>query len=126
VVRDALHAAAHGAGETAQLCTIDTEFTFHLRLLIRWRTVGTAFAQLLRLVTIQVILIAGNPTAAQVSVSTAIDVDISDPRWVSDLVEAVTFQAKEGARQLSTYLLEARRPPTDFVPLAAFVTETAR
>jgi hypothetical protein len=78
------------------------------------------------LVVIQVILVAGDSKASQVTVSTAIDVDTRDPRSAAGLVDTIAFQAQEGARKLSAHLLGEQGLRSDFVPLAAVVAEAAR
>mgnify|MGYP001210638466 CR=1 FL=1 len=100
--------------------------TIRLRLLIRARANGIALARSPSIVVIQMILVAGDSTASQVTVSTMIDINTSDPRWAAAFVDTIAFQAQEGARQLSSHLLGAQRPPTGFVPLAALIGEAAR
>jgi hypothetical protein len=87
------------------------------------QTAGITLAPTRPLVTIHVILIAGDCVTEQVTVSTAIDIDLGNPHRVSDLAETIAFQVKEGARHLSAQLLEAEPPPSSFVPLAAVVAE---
>ena len=71
---------------------------------------------------IQIQLVAGEEDAESVSVSTTIEVNTRDPRWPAWLVDAVTYQAQEGARRLRDQLVEQRALPGDcFVPLAAVV-----
>jgi len=61
------------------------------------------------------------------SVSTTVDIDVADPRWPAWLVDAVTFQAQEGARRLRDQLAVQRAIPghasaeSRFVPLAAVI-----
>ncbi len=78
---------------------------------------------------IQIQLAAGDEDADGVSVSTTIEVNTGDPRWPTWLVDAVTFQAQEGARRLRDQMIEQQALPGDgFVPLAAVVpvAETGR
>ena len=71
---------------------------------------------------IQVLLVADGPDAATTTVSTTIEVGTADPRWPAWLVDAVTFQAQEGARRLRDQLVAQRAITGDgFVPLAAVV-----
>lgn len=71
---------------------------------------------------IQISLAAGDDDADGVSVSTTIEVNTGDPRWPAWLVDAVTYQAQEGARKLRDQLVDQRALPGDgFVPLAAVV-----
>src|SRR5207247_11346852 len=50
-----------------------------------------------RLMVIQVLLVADDPDGAATTVSTTIEINITDPRWPAWLVDAITFQAQEGA-----------------------------
>jgi hypothetical protein len=78
---------------------------------------------------IQISLVTGDEHAEGVSVSTTIEVNTGDPRWPAWLVDAVTYQAQEGARKLRDQLVDQRALPGDgFVPLAAVVpvAETER
>jgi hypothetical protein len=77
------------------------------------------------LVVVHMLLIVGDSTA-QVTVSTMIDVNTSDPRWAAGFADTIAFQAQEGARRLSAHLLDEQWPPTDFVPLATLISEAAR
>ena len=71
---------------------------------------------------IQIQLVAEEEDADRVSVSTTIEVNTRDPRWPAWLVDAVTYQAQEGARRLRDQLVDQRALPDDsFVPLAAVV-----
>jgi hypothetical protein len=71
---------------------------------------------------IQVMLAAEGPELGETTVSTTIEVNVTDPRWPAWLVEAVTYQAQEGARRLRDQLVEQQALPGDgFVPLAAVV-----
>jgi hypothetical protein len=71
-------------------------------------------------VVIQLMLVAEGPDAAATTVSTTIEVNITDPRWPAWLVDAITFQAQEGARRLRDQLIEQQAIAGDgFVPLAA-------
>jgi hypothetical protein len=71
---------------------------------------------------IEISLVAGDEDADGVRVSTTIEVNTGDPRWPTWLVDAVTYQAQEGARKLREHLVEQRALPGDgFVPLAAVV-----
>jgi uncharacterized alpha-E superfamily protein len=71
---------------------------------------------------IQVLLVADDPEAGETTVSTTIEVNTTDPRWPAWLVDAVTFQAQEGARQLRDQMIEQHALEGDgFVPLAAVV-----
>lgn len=69
---------------------------------------------------VSILLSAGDPDADGVSVSTAFEIDLDDPRWQAWLVDSVAGQAKEGARQLRDQLIaEQGLPVTGFVPLSA-------
>ena len=71
---------------------------------------------------IKVLLVADGPDAGTTSVSTTIEVNTADPRWPAWLVDAVTFQAQEGARKLRDQLIEQHAIAGErFVPLAAVV-----
>ena len=71
---------------------------------------------------IQVLLVADGPDGAATSVSTTIEITTTDPRWPLWLVDAITFQAQEGARRLRDHLVDQQALPWDgFVPLAAVV-----
>jgi uncharacterized alpha-E superfamily protein len=71
---------------------------------------------------IQVLLVAEGPDAGTTTVSTTIEVNTADPRWPAWLVDAVTFQAQEGARKLRDQMIEQHAIAGDrFVPLAAVV-----
>src|SRR5438132_2628247 len=75
-----------------------------------------------RLMVIQVLLVADGPDGAATSVSTTIEINTTDPRWPAWLVDAITFQAQEGARRLRDQLIEQQAIAGDgFVPLAAVV-----
>ncbi len=51
-----------------------------------------------------------------------VEVNTADPRWPAWLVDAVTFQAQEGARKLRDQMIEQQAIAGDrFVPLAAVV-----
>jgi len=78
---------------------------------------------------IEVLLVAEHPAGGTTTVSTTIEVNTVDPRWPAWLVDAVTFQAQEGARRLRDQLFAQQAIPGDgFVPLAAVVAaaEAAR
>ena len=71
---------------------------------------------------IQLLISTGDPDADEVAVSTTIEVNTRDPRWPVWLVDAVTYQAQEGARRLRDHLVDQQALPWDgFVPLAAVV-----
>jgi len=76
---------------------------------------------------IEVLLVADDEDGRSTSVSTAIEVNIADPRWPAWLVDGVTFQAQEGARRLRDQLVERQAIQGNgctgdgFVPLAAVV-----
>jgi hypothetical protein len=71
---------------------------------------------------IQVQLVADDPDAGETTVATTFDVDTADPRWPTWLVDAVTFQAQEGARRLRNQLIAQHAIAAgSFVPLAAVV-----
>jgi len=71
---------------------------------------------------IRLLLSAGDPDANEIAVSTTIEVNTRDPRWPAWLVDAVTYQAQEGARRLRDHLVDQQALPGDgFVPLAAVV-----
>jgi hypothetical protein len=71
---------------------------------------------------IQLLISTGEPDSDEVAVSTTIEVNTRDPRWPAWLVDAVTYQAKEGARRLRDHLVDQQALPGDgFVPLAAVV-----
>ena len=71
---------------------------------------------------IQVLLVADGPDGAATTVSTTIELNTTDPRWPVWLVDAITFQAQEGARRLRDQLIEQHAIGGDgFVPLAAVV-----
>jgi hypothetical protein len=70
---------------------------------------------------IHISLVAGTPNEAtsQVEVETATTIDTADPRWATSLVDMVTGQAQEGARQLVAQLTpQLPGHSTTFVPLA--------
>ena len=54
---------------------------------------------------IQVLLVADGPDGAATTVSTTIEINTTDPRWPAWLVDAITFQAREGARRLRDRLI---------------------
>ncbi|HLY38575.1 MAG TPA: hypothetical protein VKU61_11100 [Candidatus Binatia bacterium] len=71
---------------------------------------------------IQLLVAAEGPDAAGTTVSTTIEVNTTDPRWPTWLVDAVTFRAQEAARRLRDQLIEQRAIASDdFVPLATVV-----
>jgi uncharacterized alpha-E superfamily protein len=71
---------------------------------------------------IQVRLVADGPDTGTTTVSTTIEVNVTDPRWPAWLVDAVTFQAQEAARRLRDQMIEQQAITGDgFVPLAAVV-----
>ena len=71
---------------------------------------------------VQVLLSAEGSDAATATVSTTIEVNTNDPRWPTWLMDAITFQAQEGARRLRDQLIEQHAIAGDgFVPLAAVV-----
>src|SRR5947208_16660075 len=71
---------------------------------------------------IQVLLVADGPDGAATTVSTTIEITTTDPRWPVWLVDAITFQAPEGARRLRDQLIEQQaNAGAGFVPLAAVV-----
>ena len=71
---------------------------------------------------VRVVLSAEGPDAATTTVSTTIEVNTNDPRWPTWLVDALTFQAQEGARRLRDQLIGQQAIAGDgFVPLAAVV-----
>jgi hypothetical protein len=73
-------------------------------------------------VVIKLLLVADGPDARTTSVSTTIDVNTADPRWPAWLVDAVTYQAQEGARKLRDQLIEQHAIAGEqFVPLSAVV-----
>ena len=73
------------------------------------------------------LLLATEGSDGATTVSTTIEVNTADPRWPTWLVEAITFQAQEGARQLRDQLITQQAIPWDgsaqdgFVPLAALL-----
>lgn len=71
---------------------------------------------------IQVLLAADDRESGATTVSTTIEVNTGDPCWPTWLVEAVTYQAQEGARRLRDQLVSQHAISGDgFVPLAAVV-----
>jgi hypothetical protein len=78
---------------------------------------------------IRVVLAADDPEVGATTISTTIEVNISDPRWPAWLVDAVTFQAQEGARRLRDQVVEQQAiqgrgcgfGADEFIPLAAVV-----
>jgi len=71
---------------------------------------------------IQVLLVADGPDGAATTVSTTIEINITDPRWPAWLVDAITFQAREGARRLRDRLIAQQAIAGDgSVPLPAVV-----
>jgi hypothetical protein len=76
---------------------------------------------------IQVLLATEGRDLDATTVSTTIEVNTTDPRWPAWLVEAITFQAQEGARRLRDQLLAQQAieghglAEDGFVPLAAVV-----
>ncbi len=72
--------------------------------------------------TVQMVLVADGPDTVTTTVSTTIEVNITDPRWPAWLVDAVTYRAQEAARQLRDQMIEQRAITGDgFVPLAKIV-----
>jgi len=70
---------------------------------------------------VQITLVAGTPRSAgsQIEVETAMDIDTTDPRWPTSLVDTVAHQAQEGARRLVAQLAPPLPPGEQaFVPLA--------
>ena len=71
---------------------------------------------------VKVILVADDPDAGATTVATTLEVNVADSRWPTWLVDAVTTQAREGARRLRDQLFAQQALPGDgFVPLAAVV-----
>src|SRR5439155_1654450 len=64
----------------------------------------TARAEGAQRMVIQLLISTGDPDADEVAVSTTIEVNTRDPRWPAWLVDAVTYQAQEGARRLRDHL----------------------
>ena len=54
---------------------------------------------------IRVLLVADGPDAAATAVSNTVEINTTDPRWPAWLVDAITFQAREGARRLRDRLI---------------------
>jgi hypothetical protein len=76
---------------------------------------------------IRVVLAADDPQVGATTISTTIEVNIRDPRWPAWLVDAITFQAQEGARRLRDQVVEQQAiqgggfSADEFIPLAAVV-----
>ena len=71
---------------------------------------------------VKVVLVAGDPDTGATTVSATLEVNMADPRWPTWLVDAVTTQAREGARRLRDQLFAQQAiPRDDAVPLAAVV-----
>jgi hypothetical protein len=71
---------------------------------------------------VRMLLAAEGPDTATTMVSSSIVVNTTDPRWPAWLVDAITYQAEEGARRLRDQLIAEQAIPGDgFVPLAAVV-----
>ena len=76
---------------------------------------------------IRVVLAADDPDVGATTISTTIEVNLSDPRWPAWLVDAITFQAQEGARRLRDQVVEQQAiqghgfGADEFIPLAAVV-----
>ena len=76
---------------------------------------------------IRVMLAADDPESGATTIATTIEVNVDDPRWPAWLVDAVTFQAQEGARRLRDQLVEQQAiqgrgfGADEFIPLAAVV-----
>ncbi len=76
---------------------------------------------------VKVVLVAGDPDSGATTVSTTLEVNVGDPRWPTWLVDAITTQAREGARRLRDQLFAQEAIPGDgFVPLAAVVPTAER
>jgi hypothetical protein len=72
--------------------------------------------------TVEVVLVADGPDTATTTVSTTIEVNVTDSRWPAWLVDAVTYRAQEAARRLRDQIIEQRAIAGDtFVPLAKIV-----
>jgi len=75
---------------------------------------------------VRVLLVATEPAADQVAVSSSVEVDTRDPHWNARLVEAITQQARQGACWLGEHVRDALlEPPAvpEFVPLAAVLPQ---
>jgi hypothetical protein len=72
-------------------------------------------------------LVVDDPDGGSTTVSTTLDVNVTDPRWTARLVDEVTIRAQDGARHLREYLAAqpaiqaASEAQSTFVPLAAVV-----
>ena len=80
-----------------------------------------------RPLTVQLMLVVDDPDGGSTTVSTTLDVDITDRRWTARLVDEVTIRAQDGARRLREHLAvqpviqAGSEAQSSFVPLAAIV-----
>jgi hypothetical protein len=73
---------------------------------------------------VRLLLVATEPAADQVAVSSSVEVDTGDPLWNFHLVDAITRQAQHGARFLGEHMRDAVPEPVaapDFIPLAMLI-----
>jgi len=74
---------------------------------------------------VKVVLVADDPDAGASTVSTTLEVNVADPRWPTWLVDAVTTQAREGARRLRDQLFAQQAIPGDGCVLLAAAVPVA-
>jgi hypothetical protein len=75
-----------------------------------------------RKTVVSVVLTTRRPGRDGATVTSTIEFDLDDPRWTTWLVDAITGQAREGARQLRDQLSAQQGASVpEFVPLAAIL-----
>jgi len=70
---------------------------------------------------IQVLLVADGPDGAATTVSTTIEINITDPRWPAWLVDAITSRPRKAPAVARSADRAAGIAGDGFVPLAAVV-----
>ena len=71
---------------------------------------------------VKILLVTDDASNDQVEVASRVQVDTEDPGWRSALLDAVAYQAREGARHLQAQLALPSAPASrGFVPLASLV-----
>jgi len=127
----ALRAPAHERRRPWQPCTTPAGGTGVPPSRARARS-GTALAAsrgvpVDRTTTVSVVLDAAGAGEHGITVSTEVRIDLADPAWQHELIEAVSAQATAGARRLRDQLLaQAPCARLGFVPLAALLPDTTR
>ena len=67
-------------------------------------------------------IVAEDPMLGSTTLTSTVEVNMTDPRWPAWLVDVITYQAQESARRLRDQLVEQQADLGDgSVPLAAAV-----